>query len=105
MAYKCLPNVVYHAQNPNFGSATLQVVGGSVKIKGSNVTEYDETTKKLIIPSFSDLVDTGDDELSEGIHPVTGLPEFFGFEGDAEAIWTKMAVDPRIKPNDSEESE
>ena len=99
MAYNCLPNVVYHAQNPNFGSATLQVVGGSVKIKGSNVTEYDPDTKKLIIPSFSELVDTGDTELSEGIHPVTGLPEFFGFEGNAEAIWTKMAVDPRIVPN------
>ena len=105
MAYKCIPNVVYHCQNPNFGSATFQVIGGSVKIKGSNVTEYDEDTHKLIVPAFSELVDTGDDELAaDAIHPVTGLPEWFGFEGDAEAIWTKMSVDPRIEPNDSEES-
>lgn len=101
MAYKCLPNVVYHCQNPQMGSATIQVIGGSVKIKGSNVTEYDPETNKLIVPQFSELVDTGDDELSEGsINPVTGLPEWFGFEGSAEAIWTKMSVDPRIKPDE-----
>lgn len=103
MAYKCLPNVVYHCQNPQMGSCTIHVVGGSVKIKGSNITEYDPITKKLIIPTFSELVDTGDDEIAENaIHPVTGLPEWFGFEGDAEAIWTKMAVDPRIKPVEEE---
>lgn len=99
MATKAEVNKVYHCQSPSIGSCVIQVIGGSVKIKGSNVTEYDPITKKLIIPSFSDLVETGD-ELSEGIHPLTGLCEWFGFDGNAEAIWIKMGIDPRFNPGD-----
>ena len=96
MATKVETNKVYKCQSPAIGGGVIQVIGGSVTLKGSNVTEYDETTKKLIVPKFSELIDTGD-TIEEGIHPLTGLPEWFGFEGSAEAIWVKMGVDPRIE--------
>jgi hypothetical protein len=99
MAIKIDPNKVYHAQSPAIGSGLIQVIGGSVKIVGSNVTEYEEDTKKLIVPEFSSLIETGD-ELSEGFHPLAGLPEWFGIKGSATAVWVKMCVDPRIEPGE-----
>ena len=98
MAVKIEANKVYHAQTPNIGSGLIQVVGGSVTLKGSNVTEYDPVTKKLIVPAFSDLVDTGD-SLSTGFHSMATLPEWFGFTGSGD-VWVKMCVDPRIEPGD-----
>lgn len=100
MAIKVEPNKVYHCQSPALGSGMIQVIGGTVTLMGSNVTEYDPETKKLITPAFSDLVSTDDDPLSDGIHPLVGLCEWFGFSGDAEAIWVKMGVDPRIEPGE-----
>lgn len=95
MAYKIETGKVYHASSPMIGAGLLQVVGGSVTLKGSNVTEYDPDTKKLIVPEFSNLVNTGD-SLSEGFHPMATLPEWFGFEGSGE-VWAKMCIDPRIE--------
>ena len=98
MAVKIEANKVYHASSPMIGAGLIQVVGGSVTLKGSNVTEFDPETKKLIVPAFSDLIETGD-TLSEGFHPLTGLPEWFGFEGGGE-VWVKMGVDQRIAPGE-----
>jgi hypothetical protein len=95
MAYKIESGKVYHAQNPNIGAGLFQVIGGSITLKGSNVTEYEEQTNKLKVPEFGDLVDTGD-SLDEGFHSMATLPEWFGFEGSAE-VWAKMCVDPRIE--------
>ena len=99
MAYKVETNKVYHAQNPNIGSGIIQVIGGTVKLVGSNVTEYEPQTNKLKVPAFSTLIETGD-ELAEGFHPLAGLPEWFGFKGSATAVWVKMCVDPRIEPGE-----
>ena len=96
MATKVETGKVYKCQSPAIGGGVIQVIGGTVKLMGSNVTEYDPNTKKLIVPEFSDLMETGD-EISEGIHPLTGLCEWFGFDGSADAIWVKMGVDPRIE--------
>lgn len=90
-------NKVYHCQCPNIAAASIQVIGGTVTIKGSNVTKYDPETKKLIVPDFSELVETEDEELEEGIHLFSNLPEFIGFEGSATEIWIKMGIDGRIK--------
>lgn len=94
MAKKVKVNTVYKCQSPNLGMCSIQVIGGSVEVMGSNVTEYEDQTKKLIIPEWSELVSTGD-TLEEGIHLLSGLPEWFGFSGNASAIWIKMGVDSR----------
>ena len=39
MAYKVETDKVYHAQNHNIGSGIIEVIGGTIKIVGSNVTE------------------------------------------------------------------
>ena len=96
MATKIELNKVYHAQNPMIGAGLFQVIDGSVTLMGSNVTEYDEDTGKLIVPEFSDLVATGDEALGEGFHSMTTLPEWFGFSGSGE-VWAKMCVDGRIE--------
>lgn len=96
MAYKIELDKVYHAQTPMIGAGLFQVIGGSVQLVGSNVTEYDEETKKLKVPEFSDLVSTGDEALTDGFHSMTALPEWFGFTGSGE-VWAKMCVDPRIE--------
>lgn len=95
MAIKIKTNTVYKCQNPTIAACSIQVIGGSVNVKGSNVTEYTELDKKLIMPEWEDLVPTGD-TLDEGIHLLSGLPEWFGFDGNASAIWIKMGVDPRF---------
>lgn len=94
MATKIETNKVYKCQSPNLAACSIQVIGGSVNVLGSNVTEYEADTCKLIIPEFSTLVATGD-TLDEGIHLLSGLPEWFGFSGNATAIWIKMGVDSR----------
>lgn len=94
MAIKAELDTVYKCQSPQVAAASIQVIGGSVTIKGSNVTEYDPDTKKLIIPTIGDLVDT-EDTLGAGIHLVAGLPEWFAFTGSGD-VWVKMGVDPRI---------
>ena len=96
MAVKIEANKVYRSLNPMIGAGVIQVIGGSVSIKGSNVTEIDPATKKIIVPSFNDLAATGD-TLGEGFHAMTSLPEWFGVEGDAE-VWAKMCVDGRFEP-------
>lgn len=98
MAIQIEAKKVYHAQTPNIGAGLIQVVGGSATLKGSNVTEYDPDTKKLIVPAFDDLIATGD-TLEEGFHPLATLPEWFGFEGSG-TVWVKMCVDPRIEPGE-----
>lgn len=98
MAIKIEPNKVYKCMSTNIGTASIHVIGGELSIKGSNVTEIDEQTKRLIVPKFSDLVDTGD-TLKEGIHSLATLPEWFGVSGTGEA-WVKMAIDVRIKPGE-----
>lgn len=97
MANKIELEKTYHCQSPAIGSGIIHVIGGSVQLVGSNVTEYDENTKKLKVPAFSELVETGD-ELKEGIHPLAGLPEWIGFKGSATAVWVKMGIDARIEP-------
>ena len=100
MAIKVECNKVYKCQSPVFSAASIHVVSGSVTIKGSNVTEREEQTGKLIVPKLSDLVDTGDDTLSAGtISFINGLPEWFAFVGSGE-IWVKMGVDSRIEPGE-----
>lgn len=100
MAIKIECNKVYKCQSPLISTASVHVVSGSATIKGSNVTETDPTTGKLIIPKLADLVDMGDDSVTAGtISFITGLPEWFAFVGDGE-IWIKMGVDPRIEPGD-----
>ena len=96
MAVKIEANKVYRSQNPMIGAGVIQVIGGSVTWKGSNVTEIDPDTKKIIVPSFSDLIATGD-TLGEGFHAMTSLPEWFGVEGSGE-VWAKMCVDGRFEP-------
>jgi len=96
MATKVELNKTYHCQSPAIGSGVIQVIGGSVTLKGSNITEYD-TKGKLIVPAFSELVATGD-TLEEGIHTLTGLCEWIGFDGSATEVWIKMGVDQRIEP-------
>ena len=100
MAIKIECNKVYKCQSPVFSSASIHVVSGEVQIYGSNVTERDPITKKLIVPSLDDLIDTGDDALVGGtISFINGLPEWFAFVGDGE-VWIKMGVDPRIEPGE-----
>jgi hypothetical protein len=94
MAIKVETNTVYKCQSPSIAVCSVQVIGGSVNVKGSNVTETAEDGK-LITPEWSELVSTGD-TLNEGIHLLSSLPEWFGFEGNASAIWIKMGVDPRF---------
>lgn len=96
MAIKVETGKVYKCIAPTLASASIHVVSGSAKIKGSNVTKNDEVTKKLIVPKFAELVDTGDD-LKLGINLLAGLPEWIGFEGNGE-IWIKMGIDVRIEP-------
>lgn len=98
MATKIELEKTYHCQSPAIGSGVIQVIGGTVTLKGSNVTEYDDNGK-LKVPAFDDLMDTGD-ELDEGIHTLAGLCEWIGFEGDAEEVWVKMGIDTRITPAD-----
>lgn len=98
MATKVELNKTYHCQSPAIGSGVIQVIGGTVTLKGSNVTEYD-ANGKLKVPAFNDLMDTGD-ELEEGIHTLAGLCEWIGFDGDADEIWVKMGIDARITPAD-----
>lgn len=95
MATKIELQQVYHCQSPAIGSGMIHVIGGSVQMQGSNVTEYDEETGKLKIPTR--MFPTGD-TLEEGIHPLVGLPEWICFEGDADAVWIKMGIDTRIEP-------
>lgn len=94
MAAKIETNKVYKCQNPTIAVCSVQVIGGTVNVMGSNVTETAENGK-LIKPNWEDLVSTGD-TLEEGIHLLSSLPEWFGFEGNASAIWIKMGVDPRF---------
>lgn len=95
MALQAKVSKVYKCQAPVMGGASIHVIGGSVILKGSNKTELDPDTRKIIRPEFNELVETGD-ELDEGIHLIAGLPEWFGFEGSATEIWVKMGVDPRF---------
>ena len=97
MAIKVELNKIYHCQSPAIGSGIIQVIGGTVSLKGSCKTEYDEETKKLLVPSAADFVATGD-ELKEGIHSLVGLPEWICFTGSATEIWVKMGIDSRIEP-------
>ena len=104
MAFKVECNKVYECQSPVFSAASIHVVSGSVKVYGSNVTEREENTGRLIIPDLSELVDTGDDPLAAGtISFVNSLPEWFAFIGDGE-VWVKMGVDPRIEAGDKNAS-
>lgn len=96
MAIKIETGKVYKCIAPTIASASIHVVSGSAKIKGSNITKNDEVTKKLIVPKFSELVETGD-KLTTGINLIAGLPEWIGFEGTGE-IWIKMGIDVRIEP-------
>lgn len=98
MAIKIESNKVYKCMSPNIAAASIHVVGGELSIKGSNITEVDPKTKKLIVPKFAELVDTGD-TLSEGIHTLATLPEWFGVAGSGEA-WVKMGVDVRVQPGE-----
>lgn len=100
MAIKIECNKVYKCQSPVFSTASIHVVSGSATIKGSNVTETDPDTGKLIVPALNDLIDVGDDPVEEGtISFINSLPEWFAFVGDAE-IWIKMGVDQRIEPGE-----
>lgn len=98
MAIKIEPKKVYKCMSPNIAAASIHVIGGSLTVKGSNITEVDPVTRKMIIPKFSELVDTGD-TLSEGIHTLATLPEWFGVDGSGEA-WVKMGVDVRVQPGE-----
>ena len=97
MAIKVETNKIYHCQNPAIGSGVIQVIGGSVSLKGSCKTEYDAETKALKVPALSDFASTGD-TLSAGIHPLVGLPEWVIFSGNATEIWVKLGIDSRIEP-------
>jgi hypothetical protein len=97
MAQLVETNKVYKCSSPNISAASIHVVSGNVNIVGSNVTIWDDTTKELISPAFSDLVSTGDPALGPGIYLFADLPEWIGFTGSGE-IWIKMGVDMRIKP-------
>ncbi len=103
MATKIEVNKVYKCSSPTIAAASVHVIGGPVSLVGSNVTNLtDDGSAKLISPAFSDLVATGDDELSDGIHLLSGTPEWFGFTGSESAeIWVKMGVDIRIAPTDA----
>ena len=103
MAIKIETNKVYKCISSMIGSASIHVVNGSVNVKGSNITELD-TDYKLITPDIDDLVSTGD-TLEEGIHVLTGLPEWIAFEGDADEIWVKSGVDVRFIEDVNEEGE
>lgn len=103
MATKIETNKVYKCISTMIGSASIHVVNGSVNVKGSNITELDENYK-LITPDMDDLVSTGD-TLEEGIHVLTGLPEWIAFEGDADEIWVKSGVDVRFIDDVNEEGE
>lgn len=94
MAIKIEANKVYKCISTMVGSASIHVVNGSVNVKGSNVTELDKDYN-LITPEIEDLISTGD-TLEEGIHILTGLPEWIAFEGDADEIWVKAGVDVRF---------
>ena len=101
MAMKIKPNLVYKCQTPNIGAASIHVVSssGDIVIKGSNVTEYDPNTKKVVIPAVEDLVETGDTIASGTIALLSGTPEFICFSGDNEAvIYAKMTADQRFVP-------
>lgn len=98
MAIKIETGKVYKCLSSTMGAASIHVVSGSVTLKGSNVTQNDPTTKKLITPKFSELLSTGD-TLTTGIHLISGLPEWIGFEGTGE-IWIKMGIDMRIEPGE-----
>lgn len=93
MATKIELNKIYKCQSPTVAAASIQVLNGSVTIKGCNVTENDPITKKLIIPDESNFVET--DTLDSGLHLIAGLPEWFIFSGSGD-VWIKMGVDPRI---------
>lgn len=99
MAIQIEARKVYHASSPMIGAGLIQVIGGSITIYGSNKTEYDPETKKLVVPAWNDLISTGD-TIAEGFHPLTGLPEWFGIDGDATEVWVKMCVDQRIEPGE-----
>ena len=103
MATKIETNKVYKCISTMIGSASIHVVNGSVNVKGSNITELDENYK-LITPDMDDLVSTGD-TLEEGIHVLTGLPEWIAFEGDADEIWVKSGVDVRFIDDVNKEGE
>ena len=94
MAIKINVNKVYKCISTMVGSASIHVVNGSVNVKGSNITEIDKNGN-LITPEIEDLVSTND-TLEEGIHVLTGLPEWIAFEGDADEIWVKSGVDVRF---------
>ena len=106
MATKIETGKVYHCQSPMMGVCSIQVLNGGVKIKGSNVTEYDPDTRKLLVPTSDQMVDTGDN-LAVGLHLIAGLPEWFEFEAAVGAgtpeVWIKMGVDARITPADERE--
>lgn len=103
MATKIETNKVYKCISTMIGSASIHVVNGSVNVKGSNITELDENYK-LITPDMDNLVSTGD-TLEEGIHILTGLPEWIAFEGDADEIWVKSGVDVRFIDDVNKEGE
>jgi hypothetical protein len=103
MAIKIETNKVYKCISTMVGSASVHVVNGSVNVKGSNITEKD-IKGDLIIPEIDELVSTGD-TLEEGIHVLTGLPEWIAFEGDADEIWVKSGVDVRFIEDFANEGE
>lgn len=94
MAIKVDTNKVYKCISATIGSASIQVINGSVKLRCSNVTKNDENDN-LIVPKMSDLVVT-DDNLDDGINLLAGLPEWIAFEGTADEIWIKAAIDVRF---------
>ena len=92
MAIQLKPNTVYKCAATPVASAVIHVVSGSINLLGSNVTKHDRVTKVLIRPKLDDLVPTGDEMLSEGIHLIAGLPEWIAFKEDAE-VWARMVTE------------
>lgn len=102
MAIKVQPNKVYHCVNPTITTASIHVVSGSYTIKGSNVTELDPVTRKIIVPKKAELVATDDDAINAGkIYLLSNVPEWIMFEGtDGGEIWVKCGVDARFEPSE-----
>ena len=103
MSVRVIPGKVYHCVNPTITTASVEIKsGGRYKIKVSNRSELDPTTRKIIVPNSSELIATDDDALETGkLYLITNTSEWIMFDGNASGeIWCKCLIDTRIEPGD-----
>lgn len=103
MGFCLKPGKVYKTNQSNLGVVIFQPKGGDIQLYGTNVTKYanENGKKRIIIPSFDDLILIWDDLMQEDtVNPMNCLTTFIGFTSECEdaEVWVNTGIDETVTP-------